>query len=210
MRTACHNILYTQANSVAVSAAADTSPYWLMMLVVLDTAVLCAALFVLLGRRGVQLKLPAKIGTVAVVGLVLALIFYFAFFRTGGTAASDPAQGTPSAGQSSAPSQQPSQQSPAPSDSAVMTLTGTGGGWLVCNVTLLEDNTFTVAFDYNAENSGIQTDSGTWVRNDDNSITLTGEKRTFTAISSDGVNYTMDVENVETGIVCTVTGSMAS
>ena len=210
MRTACHNILYTQANSVAVSAAADTSPYWLMMLVVLDTAVLCAALFVFLGRRGVQLKLPAKIGTVAVVGLVLALIFYFAFFRTGGTAASDPAQGTPSAGQSSAPSQQPSQQSPAPSDSAAMTLTGTGGGWLVCNVTLLEGNTFTVAFDYNAENSGIYTDSGTWVRNDDNSITLTGEKRTFTATSSNGVNYTMDVENVETGIVCTVTGSMAS
>lgn len=38
MRTACHNILYTQANSAAVAAAADTSPYWLVLLVVLDTA----------------------------------------------------------------------------------------------------------------------------------------------------------------------------
>ena len=30
MRRACHNILYTQANSVAVSVAADNAPYWLM------------------------------------------------------------------------------------------------------------------------------------------------------------------------------------
>lgn len=71
----------------------------------------------------------------------------------------------------------------------------------------MPDNTFTVAFDYNAENSGIQTDSGTWALNDDGSIALTGDTRSFTATTTDGTNYTMDVENVETGIVCTVSGT---
>ena len=99
--------------------------------------------------------------------------------------------------------------SSAPSDGSYLTLTGTGDGWLVCNVVLMPDNTFTVSFDYNAENSGIQTDSGTWVLNDDGSIALTGDTRSFTATTTDGTNYTMDVENVETGIVCTVSGAVS-
>ena len=97
--------------------------------------------------------------------------------------------------------------SSAPSDGSYLTLTGTGDGWLVCNVVLMGDNTFTVAFDYNAENAGIQTDSGTWVLNDDGSISLTGDSRSFTATTSDGSNYTMDVENLQTGITCTVSGT---
>ena len=97
--------------------------------------------------------------------------------------------------------------SSAPSDGSYLTLTGTGDGWLVCNVVLMSDNTFTVSFDYNAENSGIQTDSGTWALNDDGSIALTGDTRSFTATTTDGTNYTMDVENLQTSIVCTVSGT---
>ena len=97
--------------------------------------------------------------------------------------------------------------SSAPSDGSYLTLTGTGDGWLVCNVVLMSDNTFTVSFDYNAENSGIQTDSGTWTLNGDGSIALTGDTRSFTAATSDGINYTMNVENLQTGIVCTVSGA---
>ena len=208
MRTACHNILYTQANSAAVAAAADTSPYWLVLLVVLDTAVLSAALFVFLNRSKWKdsVKVPARIGIVVVIALVLALIFWAAFFRTGGVAAADGDQQSPAP--TASETVQPT-ESAQPGGDAYLTLTGTGDGWLVCNVVLMPDNTFTVAFDYNAENSGIQTDSGTWALNDDGSITLTGDTRSFTATTSDGTNYTMDVENVETGIVCTVSGAVS-
>ena len=51
MRTACHNTPLTpRPTAPPCPAAADTSPYWLVLLVVLDTAVLSAALFVFLNR----------------------------------------------------------------------------------------------------------------------------------------------------------------
>ena len=190
-----------------MSAAADTSPYWLVLLVVLDTAVLSAALFVFLNRSKWKdsVKIPTRVAIVVVIALVFTLIFWAAFFRTGGVAAADGDQQSPSP--TASETVQPTQSS-APSADAYLTLTGTGDGWLVCNVVLMGDNTFTVAFDYNAENAGIQTDSGTWVLNDDGSISLTGDSRSFTATTSDGSNYTMDVENVETGVICTVSGSV--
>lgn len=222
MRRACHNILYTQANSAAVTAAADTSPYWLLLLVILDTAVIAAALFVFLGRTKIKEKLNigVKIGIVVVVAAVLALIFWACFFRSAGVAAADP-NDSPSESQSQ--SAQPAEASPSQSDGPAETPTAVdnlfvelsgagvdGNDWLKCRAILLQDSTWTLEFDYDAENSHIQTDSGTWTKAEDGSLVLTGT-REFTAAPADNgdgtVTYSMDVVNNETSITCALTGT---
>ena len=211
MRRACHNILYTQANSAAVAAAADTSPYWLVLLVVLDTTVIAAALFVFLGRTTLREKLniAVKIGIVVVLAAVLALIFWACFFRSGGVAAADPNASQDVPTQSGEPTQT---DAPAPSEPPAQTgdvflqMDGAGidgNDWLKCHAILRKDGTFTITVDYNAENSGIETDSGTWTENEDGSLALTGT-RDFTVTLTDGV-YTMEVINAETGIECVLT-----
>ena len=213
MRRACHNILYTQANSAAVAAAADTSPYWLMLLVILDTAVISAALLVFLGRTKLKEKLNigVKIGIVVVTAAVLALIFWACFFRSGGVAAADPnaSQEPPAQSEEPAQTEEPIQsQEPTGIENLFMELSGTGADgneWLKSRAILLNDGTWTVKFDYDAENSHIQTDNGTWTENEDGSLALTGT-RDFTATLADGV-YTMEVVNSETTITCVLTGS---
>ena len=213
MRRACHNILYTQANSAAVAAAADTSPYWLVLLVVLDTAVISAALLVFLGRTKLKEKLNigVKIGIVVVTAAVLALIFWACFFRSGGVAAADPnaSQEPPAQSEEPAQTEEPIQsQEPTGIENLFMELSGTGADgneWLKSRAILLNDGTWTVEFDYDAENSHIQTDNGTWTENEDGSLALTGT-RDFTATLADGV-YTMEVVNSETTITCVLTGS---
>lgn len=174
MRRACHNILYTQANSAAV-AAADTSPYWPVLLVVLDTAVIAAALFVFLGRTTLKEKLNigVKIGIVVALAALLALIFWACFFRSGGVAAADPNASQDVPVQSEEPAQT---DAPAPSEPPAQTgdvflqMDGAGingNDWLKCHAILRNDGTFTITVDYNAENSGIETDSGTWAENED-------------------------------------------
>ncbi len=213
MRRACHNILYTQANSAAVAAAADTSPYWLVLLVVLDTTVIAAALFVFLGRTTLREKLniAVKIGIVVVLAAVLALIFWACFFRSGGVAAADPNASQDVPTQSGEPTQT---DAPAPSEPPAQTgdvflqMDGAGidgNDWLKCHAILRNDGTFTITVDYNAENCGIETDSGTWTENEDGSLALTGT-RDFTATLADGA-YTMEVLNDETSITCLLTGT---
>ena len=212
-RRACHNILYTQANSAAVAAAADTSPYWLVLLVVLDTTVIAAALFVFLGRTTLREKLniAVKIGIVVVLAAVLALIFWACFFRSGGVAAADPNASQDVPTQSGEPTQT---DAPAPSEPPAQTgdvflqMDGAGidgNDWLKCHAILRNDGTFTITVDYNAENCGIETDSGTWTENEDGSLALTGT-RDFTATLADGA-YTMEVLNDETSITCLLTGT---
>ena len=50
MRRACHNILYTQANSIAIAAAVDNTPYWLILLAIVDSILLIAIVLLLLKR----------------------------------------------------------------------------------------------------------------------------------------------------------------
>ena len=210
MRTACHNILYTQANSAAVAVAVDTTPYWLILLIVLDTVVLSAAVIFFLRRSPLKEKitLPVGILIVVVVAALLSLIFFLAFFRSEGVAAADPdSTSSPSASEpqeTGDPEDQPSQGA---GDGVYASLTGTGDGWLVCHVNLMTDGTFAILFDYNEDNSGIQTDSGTWVENDDGSLTLTGQGGATYTAAFDGTNYTMDVLNNQTSITCTVSGA---
>ena len=206
MRQACHNILYTEANSIAIDVAADTSPYWFILLAVLDVAVVSALVLVLL--RGKQLKLPVKLGIVALLAVVAALICWTCFFAA-------PAAGTPvsSASQpASEPASEPaSVPETAPAEDVFLRLDGTGdgeeGSWLKAHITLNEDGSFLLTWDYNAENSGIEGDKGSWEKAEDGTITMTGA-RTFTATTADGNAYTCAVLNEETGISCTLTGAL--
>lgn len=50
MRRACHNILYTQANSIAIAAAVDNTPYWLILLAIVDSILLIAIVLLILKR----------------------------------------------------------------------------------------------------------------------------------------------------------------
>ena len=212
MRRASHNILYTQANSMAVAAAADTSPYWLVLLVILDTAVISAALLVILGRTKLKdkLNIGIKIAIVVVVAVIMVLIFWFNFFRTGGVADADPNASTEPTEQVSAePSEEPA------GDEVYVEMTGNGVGeesaWLVGRVTLLNDGTFTVAVDYSPEYTNVITDTGTWTTAEDGSLILTGDSRDFTADATDNgdgtTTYTMEFENVETSIIVAVSGT---
>ena len=211
MRRASHNILYTQANSAAVAAAADTSPYWLVLLVVLDTAVISAALLVILGRTKLKdkLNIGIKILIVIVVAVILALIFWFNFFRTGGVAAADPNTSD------GVTSEEPTQTGePSGIENLYVELTGNGidgGEWLTARAILLNDGTWTIEVDYDADNSHIPTDNGTWTTAADGSLTLTGT-RDFTAEATDNgdgtITYTMEVVNEETSITCILTGTV--
>ena len=50
MRRACHNILYTRANSIAIAAAVDNTPYWLILLAIVDSILLIAIVLLILKR----------------------------------------------------------------------------------------------------------------------------------------------------------------
>ena len=217
MRQACHNILYTEANSIAVAVAADTSPYWVILLALLDVAVLSALVLVLL--RGKALKLPVKAGIVAGIAVIAALVCYAAFFSA--PAASGSAGGSTSSAASDTAAEEtpageaPAEETPATAETAAdgvaMQMDGTGdgaeGSWLGVHITLNDDGTFVLTWDYNAENSGIEGDRGSWEQAEDGTITMTGT-RTFTATTEDGSSYTCALLNEETGINCTVTGTM--
>lgn len=142
---------------------------------------------------------------------LLALIFWACFFRSGGVAAADPNASQDVPVQSEAPAQT---DAPAPSEPPAQTgdvflqMDGVGidgNDWLKCHAILRNDGTFTITVDYNAENSGIETDSGAWTENEDGSLALIGT-RDFTATLADGA-YTMEVTNAETGIVCELSGN---
>ena len=101
---------------------------------------------------------------------------------------------------------------PALPEGVAMQMDGTGdgaeGSWLGVHITLNDDGTFVLTWDYNAENSGIEGDRGSWEQAEDGTITMTGT-RTFTATTEDGSSYTCALQNLETGINCTVTGVFA-
>ena len=64
--------------------------------------------------------------------------------------------------------------------------------------------------DYGADHAGNVTDSGTWTKADDGTITLAGDKRELTATTADGTTYEMEFDNTETSIPVKVTGTAAA
>ena len=75
----------------------------------------------------------------------------------------------------------------------------------------MEDGTFSVAYDYTADNAGIESAKGTYADNGDGTLTLTadsGEEIAVTVIdNSDGTKtYSAEVTEPNTSVVCNPTG----
>ena len=207
MRRASHNILYTQANSAAVSVAADNSPYWLVILALVDGLILAALVLVALSGR----KLKGRHRAGVLIGIpVIAVLVAFVFILRGPAqpASQQSAAGSMAASSESASSAESLTAEEAPAAGVYLQLDGQGEGessWLKGHATLNEDGSFGLYWDYNAENSGIEGDRGSWEEQEDGTILLHGQ-REFTVTTQDGSGYTMEVLNEETGISLVLTG----
>jgi hypothetical protein len=74
--------------------------------------------------------------------------------------------------------------------------------WLGCHVSINADNTYTVSYDYNEENAGIVSDSGTWERLSDTELKLVSESGAeIPVVLADG-KWSCEVTEPNTGTVC--------
>ena len=207
MRRACHNILYTQANSIAIAAAVDNTPYWLILLAIVDSILLIAIVLLLLKRipAGKKLGKGAKAGICVGIAAVVALVFWAMFFRSSNSAP------TAAASSESAAVSETAESTAAPeeaTDGLFMELSQTdAGGWLGCHVYLMQDGSYSVTYDYNAENTGVEGEKGTYQIGADGTLTLTAEDGTehtaAAAANADGtISYTLEITESNTSIVC--------
>ena len=212
MRRACHNILYTQANSIAIAAAVDNTPYWLILLAIVDSILLIAIVLLLLKRipAGKKLGKGAKAGICVGIVAVVALVFWAMFFRSGiapATAASSESAAASETAESTAASEEAK-------DGVFMELSQTdAGGWLGCHVYLMQDGSYSVTYDYNAENAGVEGEKGTYEIGADGTLTLTAEDGTVhtaaAAANADGtISYTLEFTEANTSVVCNPTGTL--
>ena len=210
MRRACHNILYTQANSIAVAAAVDNTPYWLILLAIVDSILLIAIVLLILKRipAGKKLGKGAKAGICVGIAAVVALVFWAMFFRSSAPAAA--ASSESAAASETAESTAASEEA---TDGLFMELSQTdAGGWLGCHVYLMQDGSYTVIYDYNAENAGVEGEKGTYEIGADGTLTLTAEDGTVhtaaAAANADGtISYTLEFTEANTSVVCNPTGT---
>ena len=212
MRRACHNILYTQANSIAIAAAVDNTPYWLILLAIVDSILLIAIVLLILKRipAGEKLGNGAKAGICVGIAAVVALVFWALFFRSGSVsvaAASSESAASSETAESTAASEEAK-------DGLFMELSQTdAGGWLGCHVYLMQDGSYTVTYDYNAENAGVEGEKGTYEIGADGTLTLTAEDGTVhtaaAAANADGtISYTLEFTEANTSVVCNPTGTL--
>ena len=211
MRRACHNILYTQANSIAIAAAVDNTPYWLILLAIVDSILLIAIALLILKRipAGKKLGKGPKAGICVGIVAVVALVFWAMFFRSSVTtaAASSESAASSETAESTAASEEAT-------DGLFMELSQTdAGGWLGCHVYLMQDGSYSVTYDYNAENAGVEGEKGTYEIGADGTLTLTAEDGTVhtaaAAANADGtISYTLEFTESNTSVVCNPTGTL--
>ena len=212
MRRACHNILYTQANSIAIAAAVDNTPYWLILLAIVDSILLIAIVLLILKRipAGKKLGKGAKAGICVGIAAVVALVFWAMFFRSSSVSAAA-ASSESAAASETAESIAASEEA---KDGLFMELSQTdAGGWLGCHVYLMQDGSYTVTYDYNAENAGVEGEKGTYEIGADGTLTLTAEDGTVhtaaAAANADGtISYTLEFTEANTSVVCNPTGTL--
>ena len=212
MRRACHNILYTQANSIAIAAAVDNTPYWLILLAIVDSILLIAIVLLILKRipAGKKLGKGAKAGICVGIVALVALVFWTMFFRSSSSAPTAAASSESAAASETAESTAASEEA---KDGVFMELSQTdAGGWLGCHVYLMEDGSYTVTYDYNAENAGVEGERGTYEIGADGTLTLTAEDGTVhtatAAANADGtITYTVELTEANTSVVCNPTGT---
>ena len=211
MRHACHNILYTQANSIAIAAAVDNTPYWLILLAIVDSILLIAIVLLILRRipAGKKLGKGAKAGICVGIAAVVALVFWAMFFRSG----SAPAAAASSESAAASETAESTAASEEATDGLFMELSQTdAGGWLGCHVYLMQDGSYSVTYDYNAENAGVEGEKGTYEIGADGTLTLTAEDGTVhtaaAAANADGtISYTLEFTEANTSVVCNPTGT---
>ena len=211
MRRACHNILYTQANSIAIAAAVDNTPYWLILLAIVDSILLIAIVLLILKRipAGKKLGKGAKAGICVGIAAVVALVFWAMFFRSSATTAATSSESA--AASETAESTAASEEA---TDGLFMELSQTdAGGWLGCHVYLMQDGSYSVTYDYNAENAGVEGEKGTYEIGADGTLTLTAEDGTVhtaaAAANADGtISYTLEFTEANTSVVCNPTGTL--
>ena len=212
MRRACHNILYTQANSIAIAAAVDNTPYWLILLAIVDSILLIAIVLLILKRipAGKKLGKGAKAGICVGIVAVVALVFWALFFRSG----SAPAASASSESAAASETAESTAASEEAKDGLFMELSQTdAGGWLGCHVYLMQDGSYSVTYDYNAENAGVEGEKGTYEIGADGTLTLTAEDGTVhtaaAAANPDGtISYTLEFTEANTSVVCNPTGTL--
>ena len=212
MRRACHNILYTQANSIAVAAAVDNTPYWLILLAIVDSILLIAIVLLILKRipAGKKLGKGAKAGICVGIVAVVALVFWAMFFRSG----SAPAAAASSESAAASETAESTAASEEAKDGLFMELSQTdAGGWLGCHVYLMQDGSYSVTYDYTADNTGIEGEKGTYEIGADGTLTLTAEDGTVhtapAVANADGtISYTLEFTESNTSVVCNPTGTL--
>ncbi len=211
MRRACHNILYTQANSIAIAAAVDNTPYWLILLAIVDSILLIAIVLLILKRipAGKKLGKGAKAGICVGIAAVVALVFWAMFFRS----SSAPAAAASSESAAASETAESTAASEETTDGLFMELSQTdAGGWLGCHVYLMQDGSYSVTYDYNAENAGVEGEKGTYEIGADGTLTLTAEDGTVhtaaaTANADGTISYTLEFTESNTSVVCNPTGT---
>ena len=211
MRRACHNILYTQANSIAIAAAVDNTPYWLILLAIVDSILLIAIVLLILKRipAGKKLGKGAKAGICVGIVAVVALVFWAMSFRS----SSAPAAAASSESAAASETAESTAASEEAKDGLFMELSQKdAGGWLGCHVYLMQDGSYTVTYDYTADNTGIEGEKGTYEIGADGTLTLTAEDGTVhtaaAAANVDGtISYTLEFTEANTSVVCNPTGT---
>ena len=212
MRAACHNILYTQANSAAVQVEADNSPYWYALVALFNAIILSAIVLIVLHTLSKNGKKHGLLGAILVIVIfaLSALLVWFGFIKPAMTKKSGSAETTATAAPTEAPAETGSQtetQTPEPSSADAvspengMELYDLADFWLGCHVYINTDNTFRVAYDYTADNMDIEAETGTWERVSDTELVLHAADKDIPVVLADG-KWSCEVTESNTFTVC--------
>ncbi|MDO4852776.1 MAG: glycoside hydrolase family 3 N-terminal domain-containing protein, partial [Clostridia bacterium] len=220
MRAACHNILYTQANSAAVQVEADNTPYWYALVALFNAIVLSVILLLVLKHTAFKNKKMGVVGVVTVLAVFVlcGLLVWFAFIKPttvkkqgGGSAEAVETSETAEEPKEEKPEEPKEEAKPAEAPAAAATVAPETGmelyelasGWLGCHVNINADGTYTIAYDYSEEYKGIESDKGTWVRVSDSELTLTSDQTgaTVPVTLADG-KWSCELTESNTSTVC--------
>ncbi len=214
MRAACHNILYTQANSAAVQVEADNSPYWYGLVALLNAIVLSVILLVILKNTAFKGKKLGWVGVLLVLAVLIlsGLLCWFCAIKpamTGKAPAAAETGETGENGEAAEEQAEPAQTEPQPAAAAAsvspengMELYDLADFWLGCHVYINADGTYTVAYDFGGGNDGIEEDSGTWERLSDTELVLkSAGGAEIPVILAEG-KWSCEVTEPNTGTVC--------
>ena len=215
MRTACHNILYTQANSMAVQVEADNTPYWYGLVALFNAIILSAILLIILKKTAFKDKKLGWVGIVTVLAVfaLSALLVWFAAIKpatvkkTSSAAQTETAEApaeeaATSEAKENEPAKAETPAAPAVSPENGMELYDLADFWLGCHVYINADGTYRVAYDYNEENKDIEGDAGTWARVSDTELTLTSNGGSTIPVTLADNKWSCEVKESNTGTVC--------